>query len=130
MPDEPSNRPLFVKDLIRQVHEELLESQRERIEANQPALFRVENLTIEPHFVATEAQTIKGGLEFRILTVGGISAGGSRDLQQQQIHKLTLTLAAPAALQQDESDDDMEWAGGIAPTPVYPRQDKPPRTGP
>jgi hypothetical protein len=123
MSTEPHKQPLFVKELIRQVHEELLESQAERIESNEPALFRVENLTIEAHFVASEAKSAKGGLEFRILTVGGVSGGGSRDVQQQQIHKLTLTLTAPSVLPQEDSADDMEWVGGIAPTPVYPRQE-------
>jgi Trypsin-co-occurring domain 2 len=86
-PDD--TRPLFVRELIRRVHEELVESREERERQGLPPIFEVENMTIEVNFVATETREARGGLDFRVIT-----AGGSRSYDQQQVHKITLSLAA------------------------------------
>jgi hypothetical protein len=83
---------LFIKDLIRQVQKELVESQREREAAAEDPIFRVDGLTIEANFVVSRTGGAKGGLDFKIITLGG-----SRDIERQQVHKLTLTLTAEAA---------------------------------
>ena len=41
------SKPLFIKELIRRAHQELLESQQERIRSGEPAIFEVEKMTIE-----------------------------------------------------------------------------------
>jgi len=88
------SKNLFIKDLIRRVQVELMESQKEREQNGEPAIFEVEKMTIEVNFVAIESKKAEGGLDFKIIAVGGIDLGGSAGIQQQQIHKITLSLNA------------------------------------
>lgn len=94
-------RSLFIKDLIRRVHKELIESQAEREAAGEEPLFTVQDMTIEAHFVVQESKAAEGGVDFRLLTFGGARAGGKKEAQQQQVHKIVLRLRvaedAPAA---------------------------------
>jgi len=87
-------KSLFIKDLIRCVHQELLESQKEREEYGEVAIFEVEKMTIEVNFVATDSKEAKGGLDFKIITIGGLDLGGKAEYQQQQVHKIVLSLTA------------------------------------
>jgi Trypsin-co-occurring domain 2 len=80
---------LFIRDLIRRVHDELHESRREREELGQEAIFEVSALTLEVNFIVTEAKDLKGGLDFKVIT-----AGADKSYQQQQVQKLTLSLTA------------------------------------
>ena len=41
-----------------------------------------------------ESKEAKGGLNFKIITVGGVDLGGGASYQHQQVHKLTLSLSA------------------------------------
>jgi hypothetical protein len=91
---EPLTRPLFIKDLIRRVHQELIESRQEREASGEAAIFEVEKMTIEVNFVAIQSKEAQGGLDFKIISVGGLELGGSAGIQQQQVHKITLTLNA------------------------------------
>lgn len=87
-------KSLFIKDLIRRVQQELLESQKERIANGEPAIFQVEKMTIEVNFVVSQSSEAKGGFDFKLITIGGIKIGGSKEYQQEQIHKITLSLTA------------------------------------
>jgi hypothetical protein len=99
--DSPSaDRPLFIRELIRRVHRELLESRAEREEEGLAPIFEVQGMTIEVNFVATESRDAKGGLDFRVIT-----AGVSRRYDEQQVHKITLTLSAPVIAGEDEFGD-------------------------
>jgi len=89
-------RPLFVKELIRRVHQELKDSKAEREQSGDPPIFEVERMTIEVNFVAVESREAKGGLNFKIITVGGVDLGGAASYQRQQVHKMTLSLSAIA----------------------------------
>jgi hypothetical protein len=80
---------LFVRELIRRVHQELVESRAEREASGSAAIFEVERLTVEVNFVATESRDAQGGLDFKIVTLGG-----GMQLQSQQVHKITLNLVA------------------------------------
>jgi Trypsin-co-occurring domain 2 len=80
---------LFVRELIRRVHQELVESRAEREASGSAAIFEVERLTVEVNFVATESKDARGGLDFKIVTLGG-----GMQLQTQQVHKITLNLVA------------------------------------
>lgn len=82
-----SNKPLFIGELIRQVQNELIESQTQRELEGQSALFEVESLTVEVHFVVSSSSTGKGGFDLKIITLGGEKA-----YKEEQIHKITLTL--------------------------------------
>lgn len=87
MKNQTQFRSLFIKDFIRRVHKELLESQKEREKEGLESLFVVDDLTIEVNFIASETKDVEGGLDFKIVT-----AGGARQYQDQQVHKITLHL--------------------------------------
>jgi hypothetical protein len=80
-------RPLFLKELIAKVHTDLLDSQREREERGDPPIFQVAELTLEVHFIVQESGEASGGLDLKVLTVGG-----KRQFENQQVHKVTLRL--------------------------------------
>jgi hypothetical protein len=101
---DDDTRPLFVRELIRRVHQELVESREERERLGLPPIFEVQNMTIEVNFVANETKDVHGGLDFRVIT-----AGGSRRYDQQQVHKITLSLAAVA--QRGDPFTDLEVEG-------------------
>jgi hypothetical protein len=88
---EPS---LFIRELIRRVQQELLASREERRKAGEQPIFAVEKMTIEVNFVAEQSKDMKGGLNFKVITIGGVDMGGTRHFQQQQVHKITLVLSA------------------------------------
>lgn len=92
--EDQEPRPLFVKELIRRVHQELKDSKTERERGGEPPIFEVERMTIEVNFVAIESKEAKGGLNFKIITVGGVDLGGGASYQHQQVHKMTLSLSA------------------------------------
>jgi hypothetical protein len=86
-------RPLFVRELIRRVHQELVESRAQRERLGLSPIFEVESMTIEVNFVASESKEAQGGLDFKLIT-----AGAKRQYDQQQIHKMTLVLTATAQM--------------------------------
>jgi len=53
---------LSIKTLIRAVTDELLASREERLAAGDPAVFEVEELTLEISFVATRSKEAKADL--------------------------------------------------------------------
>ena len=90
--DNPREESLHIKDLLTKVREELVESQSQRESEGRDALFQVEKLTLEIHFVAQASTELNGGLDLKVVTVGGVHLGGKHTYQDQQIHVITLTL--------------------------------------
>lgn len=115
--DSPADGSLFIKDLIRRVHAELLESRAEREAAGEPPIFTVESLTLEVNFVAEKSKDVKGGLDFKVITVGGANLGGALTYHQQQVHKVTLNLVTAAADSNDIFSDLDETPGAFHPRP-------------
>ncbi len=93
-PSVEIGQSLFIKDLISKVHDELLQSRQVREQRGDPAIFEVEQMTLEVNFVAQRDSEFNGGIDLKIVTVGGARLGGARHYNNQQIHKITLTLAA------------------------------------
>ncbi|GEM_PF-2108845 len=87
--EDEDQQPLFIKDLIRRVYDELYESQREREAGGQDPIFQVSTLTLEVNFVVVRGKGLKGGVDFKVIT-----AGGDKTYEQQQIQKVTLSLNA------------------------------------
>jgi hypothetical protein len=83
---------LSLKELLRYVKQELVESQREREASGEAALFEVEGLILEVNFIVIKSKAARGGIDFKVLTLGGINVGGGKDYQEHQVHKITLTL--------------------------------------
>jgi hypothetical protein len=71
-------------------------------------------MTIEMNFVAVESREAKGGLNFKIITVGGVDLGGAGSYQRQQVHKMTLSLSAIAYANDGGPDRDGAGAGDRA----------------
>ena len=107
---------LSLKELIRGVQQELIESQKERQEKGDPSLFEVEKLTLEINFVVTRSQGGKGSFEVKVLTFGGFNLGGEGNFQQQKIHKITLSLkAVPPSKTAPETSGGGGGGGGRGP---------------
>jgi hypothetical protein len=92
MPEE--NRSLSIKELIQQVRRELAESDLERRKEGRKAIFQVEDLTLEVNFIVTHSGKGGGGFSFQVLTLGGANLGGEKAYENQQVHKITLSLKA------------------------------------
>jgi len=82
-------RDLSLKDLIRAVSDELLASRAERLSANDPAIWEVNELTIEASFVVTDSAGGGGGFDLKI-----VKADAKADHSQESVHKIVLKLNA------------------------------------
>jgi hypothetical protein len=80
---------LSLKTLISAISDELLASQAERAAAGRPALFEVNEVTLEVSFVITNSKSGGGGFTFHVL-----KAEGSVKYDTQSVQKATLKLAA------------------------------------
>ena len=80
---------LSMRDLIRAVTRELLDSQADRERAGDPAVFEVKELTIEISFVATTSTHGSGGFDLKV-----IKADTGVQYDKQSVHTVTLTLKA------------------------------------
>jgi hypothetical protein len=106
----PIEDSLFIRELIRRVNKELLESQEERRQEGGAAIFQVEGLTIEVNFVAIDTKGGRGGLDFKVITVGG-----EKHYENQQVHKITLTLGALPYQDGDSRFEDLETGSHFMP---------------
>jgi hypothetical protein len=78
---------LSIKTLIRAVTDELIASRDERLAAGDPAVFEVEDLTLEISFVATTSKQAGGGFKFWV-----VKADGNVKYDDQSVHKIILKL--------------------------------------
>ncbi len=104
-----NQKPLFIREVIRQVKREHIESQLQRESEGLPALFEVESLTVEAHFVVSASLAGKGGVDLKILTLGG-----AKTHKEEQVHKISLTLKALPP-KDDSGFGDFEEPSGIRP---------------
>lgn len=102
---------LSLKALIQAVSEELRSSRTERLAQGLPALFEVEDLTIEVSFVVTRSKG--GGVGFDLKV---ISADGSVKYDRESVQKITLKLKALA-------DEDVLLPELPDTLPLRPRSD-------
>ena len=114
MTDRPADGSVFVRELIRRVHQDLVESREERRASGSPAIFEVERLTVEVNFVAVAAKDARGGLDFKVITIGGLNVGGGKHYENQEVHKVTLELAA-LPYQADSRFTDLEKGSRFMP---------------
>ena len=105
MKTNPDENSLSIKELLRKVRQELVEAQRERESAGEEILFRVEQLTLEVNFVVSKSTDAKGGLEFKVLTIGGVNLGGDRSYQEQQDYEKAHTYLTDAVTLLQRLDD-------------------------
>lgn len=110
------NTPLHVKDIIRRVHSELIESQTERENNNEPPLFIVDKLTLEVNFTVTENTGVGGKFDLKVIT-----ADSAKTVEEQQVHKITLTLTANPNLSAVKDSDKPKQTRKKSPAETYKR---------
>jgi hypothetical protein len=79
---------LSIETLVRAVSEQLLRSQEHRLDAGEPAVFEVSEMTLEISFVVTESAHGGGGFDLKVLKA---DAGVQYDTQSVQKVSLKLT---------------------------------------
>ena len=83
------NNDVSLGSFIRHVRQELQAAASELRASGEDALLRVETVNIEVHAVATTSKEGKGGVDLKVLTLGG-----GKLIKEQEIHKITVTLRA------------------------------------
>lgn len=110
---KPQN--ILIKDLIRKVHHELVESQKEREATGLDPLFIIDKLTIEANFIVTDDQQASGGIGIALL-----KADAKVNYRNEQIHKIMLELKGISHIDikpgnRTSSGDDNGGIGSISP---------------
>ena len=80
---------ISVKELIQKISEDLLESEQERTARGQRAVFEVSELTVELAFVVSRTRQGRGGIDLRVVSVGGDIGRAN-----EQTQRMTLRLIA------------------------------------
>ncbi|GAA3767747.1 trypco2 family protein [Streptomyces phyllanthi] len=93
--------PITVKELIRKLSEDLLESERERKQSGRRAVFEVAELTVELEFTVSRSRQGRAGLDLHVVDVGG-EAGRTNAHSQ----RMTLRLVAAGAKIPPFGDDE------------------------
>lgn len=78
-----------IKDLIREVHEQLAVSEQEREDEGLSPLFEVAGLDLEVNFVVKEDASAHGGIDLKVFSLGTELIDRS-----EQVHKIILHLKA------------------------------------
>ena len=109
-----------LKEMIREVQNELVESQRDRERSHQEALFELEKVDLEVNFVVTRDHKAKGGVSFKIPIVGGFEVGAEGAWQNQFVHKVAVSLKAVAP-ESESPAQSKKSSSGVDPPPSGPR---------
>ena len=107
---------ISVKELLRKISEDLLESEEERLSKGQRSVFEVSELTIELAFVVSRSREGRGGVDLRVVNIGG---DASRKSEQTQRMTLKLVAADPSKVR--GSTDDADRVDYEVDLPVRPR---------
>src|SRR3954471_12372185 len=89
LPDEERevDNDVAVKELIQRISEDLLESEQERTTGGRRAVFEVAELTIELSFVVSRSREGHGGIDLKVVNVGG-----QADRADERTQRMTLRL--------------------------------------
>lgn len=80
---------LHIAELLKKVQEELILSEKRRLNNETPPLFRVNDLTIEVNFLVEESSHMDGEFNLKVIT-----SGMKIESKSQSVHKITLNLKA------------------------------------
>ena len=99
------NDDVTLSGLVVYVREQLRVASEARRSRNEAALLRVESVTIELNVVATKTTEGHGGVDLKVLTVGGL-----KSFEEQQVHKVILNLRAkePGEPQYNDALEELE----------------------
>ena len=87
--DRPVTDDVSLETLIAAVSRQLLQSQQHRIEAGEPAVFEVSEMTIDVSFVVTKSARGGGGIDLKV-----VKADAGVQYDRQSVQKVSLKLAA------------------------------------
>jgi hypothetical protein len=106
---KPGGGSLDIANVIRAVHEELIESERMRREQGLQGLFRTKQFALELNFVVSSSAEGRGGIELQVVGLFGFDLGGRGEIKQEQIQKIKLVFetieGAPGATPRIITDD-------------------------
>ena len=105
-----------VKELIQRISEDLLESEQERTAGGRRAVFEVAELTIELAFVVSRSRQGRGGIDLKVLSVGGEAGRGDERTQ-----RMTLRLVAAGRAGGGAGDEELSRLDYDDALPVRPR---------
>lgn len=94
--DHQITKQLQIKDVIRKVQEELIESQQEREKQGIPPLFEVDSLEIELHFTVQEQMDASTGFSIAV-----VDLDAEHTYSAEQVQKITLRLKKVSAPGED-----------------------------
>lgn len=103
-----NNESLGIKDLIRKVHEELIESQAKRENDRIDPLFTVDKLTIEAQFQVEKKKGKSGGFDLKL-----VDADFKNEQTESSIHKITLELKVSSSSSNDQKAEKNELLQNI-----------------
>lgn len=78
---------IALKELLRQIQKELVDSENERKKHGFEPLFKVHSLDIQAHFVLKKTTKGKGLFDLKLITIGG-----ERTLAKEMVHTISLHL--------------------------------------
>ena len=105
-----------VKELIQRISEDLLESEQERTAGGRRAVFEVAELTIELSFVVSRSRQGQGGIDLKVVSVGGQAERGDERTQ-----RMTLRLVAAARAGEGVDEEGFSRLDYDDALPVRPR---------
>jgi hypothetical protein len=111
---------LGVKDLIENVKKELVETEKNRLAANEPALFEIKDFDLEINFVVSTRRTLTGQLEYKVVTVGD-----ETQVSSERVQKITLHMTAiPPNIQKEKASESPLNTEGAPVTSEQPPEEK------
>jgi hypothetical protein len=105
-----------VKELIQRISEDLLESEQERTAGGRRAVFEVAELTVELSFVVSRSRQGKGGIDLKV-----VSVGGQAERADERTQRMTLRLIAAGRGGGGSGDDEFSRLDYDDALPVRPR---------
>jgi len=105
-----------VKELIQRISADLLESEEERTAGGRRAVFEVSELTIELSFVVSRSRQGQGGIDLKV-----VSMGGQADRGDERTKRMTLPLVAAGGAGGGSGDEEFSRLDYDDELPVRPR---------
>lgn len=79
-----------LSDTIEAIQDELIKSQKKRMEQNKPALFETERLVLEANCIIAKNVAAEGGVEFKLIPGLPVDAKADYASEKSMVHKITI----------------------------------------
>lgn len=81
---------ISLSETIEAIQDELIKSQKRRMEQNKPALFETDRLVIEANCIITKKTDAEGGIEFKLIPGLKVDTKADYVSEKSMIHKITI----------------------------------------